>query len=119
MGADARIDLDRFIDWCAASDFVNWSYGLPEGDKLAAIWLTCADLLVRRARRRDRCSNGSTALYELKPAIDLRVGAASAWGGKEALQDAKAALRVLRGQGEAVLNELASRPANSNCEPRD
>ena len=41
-------------DWCAASAFRQLVVWLPDGDKLAAIWATCADLLARVRDERDR-----------------------------------------------------------------
>ncbi|MCC6801549.1 MAG: UvrD-helicase domain-containing protein [Anaerolineae bacterium] len=110
---DARAHLERFGGWCAASEFANWSSGVPDGDRLAVIWATCVDLLAR-VHHGATIAERLAALYELKPAIDLRVGAAAAWGGKEALQKAKAALRALRETGGKCAEIIGDPPGEAD-----
>lgn len=106
---DAEDHLRRFRMWYSDSEFAHWSYGLPDGDKLAVVWQTCADLLAQTSEETELDSRVA-ALRQLKPVIDLRVGAAGAWGGKETLQTVKAILRTLREQSEACSGAIGAPP---------
>ena len=107
---DAQAELTRFWDWYGGSAFANWAYGLPiVEDKLALIWANAADLIYQ-ASEVEGLRQQLALLAELRSQILVNVGAAAAWGGREALQEAKDALRALRERAGATIELIGALP---------
>ncbi len=106
---DAEAELRRFDQWWAESALVNWSDGIPDGDKLADIWLTYQALIARLQAESDLAA-GLEALADLK-AIPLRGGSAKAWG-EDGLKAAKAALKSVKAQADDCLKRIGDPPGD-------
>jgi ATP-dependent helicase/nuclease subunit A len=87
---------------------------VPETDKLGAIWLQTRTQL-HSALDAPTLADAVALLGEID--INLRVGSAPAWGGKAALDEAKAILRFVRAEIEALL-ERAGQPPNTPGDQR-
>ncbi len=79
----------------------------PETDKLGAIWLEARDQL-RAAFNAPTLAEACARLSEID--IRLNVGSATAWGGRDALDDAKAILRFIREDIKALLERVGMPP---------
>lgn len=102
--ATALAELFADPAWCAATDALRrLGPHTPPGDRIGAqvraivAWLTSVDA--------DTATADDFAAIE---AIDLRSGSAKHWGGKEALEEAKSALRTLREAYKAIKEWLAA-----------
>jgi ATP-dependent helicase/nuclease subunit A len=97
----------RFIEASA------WSVagGFPQGDKLADVWIRVRECLdsLRSGSDAHHCF---TLLSELASAqfINLTVGSAKAWGGKEILSEAKDALKIIREASQEALKIAGAPP---------
>jgi ATP-dependent helicase/nuclease subunit A len=80
---------------------------VPKTDKLGVIWLETRDRL-RSAFSAPTLEEAYARLGEID--IKLNVGSAAAWGGKDALEDAKTALRALREEIGALKARVGTPP---------
>jgi ATP-dependent helicase/nuclease subunit A len=107
---DARAALDAFLRGPAAyaADWLPLEGWPAAGDKLGDIWQATREALARLAS----VTALDAALPELTVLSDIKVnvGAAAAWGGKEAVSAAKEPLKLLRDAARDILDLLATPP---------
>ncbi len=85
---------------------------LPPNDKLADVWRAALDQAAVLYAEESELDARLVALWEFKSVIKLNVGAASAWGGKDGLAEAKEVLRALRTRAEEVLSVIGEPPGD-------
>ena len=92
---------------------VTWEplHGWPQDDRLYNdIWLSCFgcfDVLADTTRPVSDCLD---ALNYLANTIKVQVGSSAKWGGKEAYNEAKDTLRLIRSLAQAALASIGSPP---------
>ncbi len=89
------------------SALVNWSEGIPDGDKLADIWNTYLDLIERLAPAPD-LETGLQILADLK-AVALRGGSAKAWG-EAGFDGGESSAQSGQGSGDDCLKQIGDPP---------
>lgn len=109
--ADAAAALDALCADPAFAQVANWqpSGGWPQTpDKLLSVWDEARRLcgLIQTGDTTTRAD----ALIKLKLAVRLNVGSKSAWGGEDALAEAKAVLGVLRNLAEQTASAIGEPP---------
>ncbi|MFN8528923.1 MAG: UvrD-helicase domain-containing protein [Anaerolineae bacterium] len=133
MTTDERMLRDPAGYWRAvwvqeAGDWVRWlrengdfwawvdnptPFPVPEGDRLSDVWLSMQSWCdtLRSAADLEPCVE---ALRRMEKGIVVNVGAASAWGGKEALSDVKERLKLIRETAHGVLEAIGDPPNESD-----
>ncbi len=90
----------------------------PREDKLFGMWERCWLNFDQLNRSKTSDEDGIPlmldALKGLVSDIKLNVGAASAWGGKERLQDLKAELKAIREAAAAALKQIGDPPGEAD-----
>jgi ATP-dependent helicase/nuclease subunit A len=110
---DLQAEVQSDADLLAALDFLRPG-DLPPGDKLSAVWQAVF-------ARREALLGGdpeacAAAVVDLAGSIRLNVGAASQWGGKERLDESKAALGFVRDRMKRLEAALLPRPGALDVE---
>ena len=109
--ADAAAALDALCADPAFAQAANWqpSGGWPhKPDKLLDVWDE-ARRLCALVQTGDTLARAA-ALAALKAAVRLNVGSKSAWGGEDALAEAKAVLKALRDLAEQTASAIGEPP---------
>ncbi len=86
-----------------------WQDGIfPEGDKITDAWLDCHGL----QKRLRECQDLEAAVECLMPIskINLQGGSPNAWGGRDALREAKAGLEIIRDHVKSLLEQIGEAP---------
>ena len=119
--ATAQAELTQLDSAIAGSAFAHWSDAIaPDSDKLGAIWRgVVAGIASWREQGDAPFADQIVTLTAVEQTIKMNVGAAGSWGGKDALAQAKDALRTVKahlkdateaiGAPPGVLDESAAR----------
>jgi ATP-dependent helicase/nuclease subunit A len=104
-----------FIGDSAVVQVLAWKpeAGWPLNDKLSDTWeevRTAWDKLNENIALRVGFDTCLTSLRTLKQSINLKVGSANAWGGKEQLQAAREPLRLIRTAVDDALDSIGDPP---------
>jgi ATP-dependent helicase/nuclease subunit A len=97
----------RFDDFCRWLDGAD-TYEPVERDRLGEHWQTCLQA-INRIQNSAILAERLGACGEIAD-VDLRVGSATAWGGKKALRQSKDALKAIREYARDVMRAVGDPP---------
>jgi ATP-dependent helicase/nuclease subunit A len=103
----ARADFRAAATWAPPG-------GFPQADdRLCDVWINCHNYLESLVHS-DELAVRLSALRGLEHAINLQGGSPKVWGGKDILDDSKAALKTLRDLAKAVLADIGDPPGRAD-----